>query len=445
MTKKVYIRLLRSIMLLIPLHFSRGENPDSVLIALSNHEPPSFYSISDSTSDKTKINDERNLKIFQNAASAKFKFLKKYNQNQSLILSDSLKGLNLSLEIKSIEKKSKKYFDYKRVTIVDNAKTKKPIIDTNYNRLNTFREDQNKLYLFKKEWFQNFILSSISKDLETKYNELLYIKAEIQKHKLNQISLRNKISSLDSIIASSFDLNKYIPPIFSLKVDELQFRVILIDSSKLNLELHNNSTGKLKPLKATWDYFSKNFKTDNLAIMNAGMFEKNGMATGLLVEKSFQKKSIDTLKKGNGNFYMQPNGVFFKEKNGGYGILSTANFLEKYYSSNTLNEEIYFATQSGPMLLYGSQINPQFGLNSSNLNLRNGVGIISKNTKSKIVALAISDSKVNFYDFALLFKDILGCENALYLDGAISKMYIKGDPINKLDGELGPKLIVTKK
>jgi uncharacterized protein YigE (DUF2233 family) len=79
------------------------------------------------------------------------------------------------------------------------------------------------------------------------------------------------------------------------------------------------------------------------------------------------------------------------------------------------------------------------------LNLRNGVGIISKNTKSKIVVLAISDSKVNFYDFALLFKEILGCENALYLDGAISKMYIKGDPINKLDGELGPKLIVIKK
>lgn len=445
MTKKVYTRTLGSIMILIPLHFSRGENPDSVLIALSYHEPPSIYSKADSTSDKTNLNDERNLKIFQNTASTKFKILKKYNQNQSLILSDSLKGLNLSLEIKSIEKNSKKYFDYKRIPIVDNSKTTIDIIDTNYTRLNTFREDQNKLYLLKKEWFQNFILSSISKDLETKYNELLSIKAEIRKHKLNQISLRNEISSLDSIIANSFDLNKYIPPTFSLKLDELKFRVILIDSSKLNLELQNNSSGKLTPLKTSWDYFSKNFKTDNFAIMNAGMFEENGMATGLLVEKSIQKKRIDTFKKGDGNFYMQPNGVFYKEKNGGYGVLSTANFLEKYYSTNTLNEEIYFATQSGPMLLNDSQINPQFSLNSSNLNLRNGVGIILKNTKSKIVVLAISDSKVNFYDFALLFKEILGCENALYLDGAISKMYIKGDPINKLDGKLGPKIIVFKK
>jgi uncharacterized protein YigE (DUF2233 family) len=38
------------------------------------------------------------------------------------------------------------------------------------------------------------------------------------------------------------------------------------------------------------------------------------------------------------------------------------------------------------------------------------------------VLFAISKGPVNFYDFALFFKNN-GCKNALYPDGAISQMY----------------------
>jgi uncharacterized protein YigE (DUF2233 family) len=96
------------------------------------------------------------------------------------------------------------------------------------------------------------------------------------------------------------------------------------------------------------------------------------------------------------------------------------------------------------MLVKNNVINSQFIFNSSNFNIRNGVGISTK-WKRKLVVLVISDTKVNFYDFAFLFKSILGCENALYLDGAISKMYVKGEKLRDLSGELGPTLLVTEK
>jgi uncharacterized protein YigE (DUF2233 family) len=33
------------------------------------------------------------------------------------------------------------------------------------------------------------------------------------------------------------------------------------------------------------------------------------------------------------------------------------------------------------------------------------------------VVFAISEKAVNFYDFAMMFKQEFGCQNALYLDG----------------------------
>ena len=67
--------------------------------------------------------------------------------------------------------------------------------------------------------------------------------------------------------------------------------------------------------------------------------------------------------------------------------------LKKSQESSTLN----FATQSGPMLVKNNVINSQFIFNSSNFNIRNGVGISTK-WKRKLVVLVISDTKVNFYE-----------------------------------------------
>jgi uncharacterized protein YigE (DUF2233 family) len=45
--------------------------------------------------------------------------------------------------------------------------------------------------------------------------------------------------------------------------------------------------------------------------------------------------------------------------------------------------------------------------------MRDGVGVCGKGE----VKFAITEERVNFHDFARFFRDGLGCENALFLDG----------------------------
>ncbi len=86
-------------------------------------------------------------------------------------------------------------------------------------------------------------------------------------------------------------------------------------------------------------------------------------------------------------------------------------------------KEIRYAQQSGPQLLIDGKIHSAFTEGSVNQTVRNGVGIIDENT----IVFAISQTKVNLYEFAAMFQEKYGCKNALYLDGAISEIYGKAD------------------
>ncbi|MHA8085393.1 phosphodiester glycosidase family protein [Aquirufa antheringensis] len=260
--------------------------------------------------------------------------------------------------------------------------------------------------------------------------------------------INKAIQILENQLSNFLNSKDKLPLLVSLEFGHSKFRILLIDPTKNDIHLHNNGTGDLAPLGDSWQYFYKEKKIKPYAIVNAGMYELNGAAKGLLIENKIQKHPIDLIDKGPGNFYMQPNGLFYQDTKGQFGILDTKTFntkfetgkLKKSQESSTLN----FATQSGPMLVKNNVINSQFLFNSTNINIRNGVGISTK-WKRQIVVMAISDTKVNFYDFALLFKSVLGCDNALYLDGAISKMYVKGEKTRDLSGELGPKILITEK
>ncbi|MFD3407093.1 phosphodiester glycosidase family protein [Aquirufa sp. HETE-83D] len=261
-------------------------------------------------------------------------------------------------------------------------------------------------------------------------------------------SINKAIQVLENQLGNFLNSKDQLPLLVSLEFGHSKFRILLVDPTKNDIHLHNNGTGDLAPLGDSWQHFYKEKKIKPYAVVNAGMYELNGAAKGLLIENKIQKHPIDLIDKGSGNFYMQPNGLFYQDTKGQFGILDTKTFntkfetgkLKKSQESSNLN----FATQSGPMLVKNNVINSQFLFNSTNLNIRNGVGI-SKKWKRPLVVMVISDTKVNFYDFALLFKSILGCDNALYLDGAISKMYVKGEKTRDLSGELGPKLLVTEK
>ena len=174
--------------------------------------------------------------------------------------------------------------------------------------------------------------------------------------------------------------------------------------------------------------------------MNAGMYHPNRQPVGLLV---WDGRVISPLNEssGKGNFYMQPNGIFGvtkKERGGVAFILKTSAFSKNKNGVSILK----LATQSGPILVHNNTINTTFTPNSPNLHYRNGVGVTEQN---KIV-FVISEQPVNFYEFASLFQ-ALGCENALYLDGAVSRMYLpylnKNQALNDSQ-HLGPVLYIVE-
>jgi uncharacterized protein YigE (DUF2233 family) len=144
---------------------------------------------------------------------------------------------------------------------------------------------------------------------------------------------------------------------------------------------------------------------------NVGIYTPEWNPQGLYVEFGNELIPID-LGDGYGNFYMKPNGVFLIGLKGAKIIEST------HYAE--IADSIIFATQSGPLLVIDNKIHPAFNEDSQNRYIRNGVGI---NTSGEIV-FAISNEEMNLYNFASLFRDKLDCENALYLDGAISQMYL---------------------
>ncbi|AYN00366.1 phosphodiester glycosidase family protein [Chryseobacterium sp. 3008163] len=164
--------------------------------------------------------------------------------------------------------------------------------------------------------------------------------------------------------------------------------------------------------------------------MNGGMFEKNNLPKGLYIQDFKILNKIDTLS-GEGNFYLNPNGIFYLTKNNDAELIETKKFK---HDSN-----IKYATQSGPMLLINDEINPIFKKDSKNLNIRNGVGIL----KNGNVVFVMSKNEVNFYNFASIFKQ-LGCKKALYLDGFVSRTYyLEGNWIQK-DGDFGVMIGITE-
>lgn len=166
---------------------------------------------------------------------------------------------------------------------------------------------------------------------------------------------------------------------------------------------------------------------------NAGMYTPRYDPQGLYIEKGKELIPIDLQEKENLNFYMKPNGVFYIDKSKQAGI----DVSEVFAASD---KPVEFATQSGPMLVIDGKIHPVFNKGSKNLRIRSGVGIINPD---KLV-FAISNQPVNFYDFATLFRDYFGCRNALYLDGAISRMYLPGIKRSQLGGQFGPMIGILK-
>jgi len=218
----------------------------------------------------------------------------------------------------------------------------------------------------------------------------------------------------------------------SLFVQTIEFRNQLFDIVKVDLRKHKiRMAYKDEVGKAFRNFKSLKTSYPNLQFaMNGGMYLKDGRSQGLYIEEGKTIAPTDTVQDAYGNFYLQPNGIFYLQKDKG-AVLTTSQFLQS-------NLQVDYATQSGPMLVIDGSIHPVFREGSSNLHIRNGVGMVSEQE----IVFAISHKKVNLFDFAMLFKEQLKCDNALYLDGFVSKAYIPELGREEMEGNFGVMIYV---
>lgn len=216
------------------------------------------------------------------------------------------------------------------------------------------------------------------------------------------------------------------------KIEDNRFVSHIVDLQKQTLKFYYQNEdginfGNFKTLKQKLSQQNQEL----VFAMNGGMYLKDGSPQGLFIENGITTKQIDTTKEAYGNFYLQPNGIFYLTKDHKGFISKTTDFKS--------NSNITFATQSGPMLVIDGEIHPVFVKGSKNLHIRNGVGILPNGT----LLFAMSKDLITLYDFAEFFKS-LGCQNALYLDGFVSRTYLPKKKWEQLDGNFGVIIGETK-
>lgn len=142
--------------------------------------------------------------------------------------------------------------------------------------------------------------------------------------------------------------------------------------------------------------------------LNGGIFDTDMTPLGLHVENGQELRPLN-LGRGGGNFYLQPNGVFFIDDAGRAELVES-----RRYRKVTAGRSIRVATQSGPYLLRRGRIDGRFKPLSNHRTVRTAIGVRDPRT----VVLVRSLDPVTMYHLAALFRDDLGVRDALYLDGS---------------------------
>ena len=167
--------------------------------------------------------------------------------------------------------------------------------------------------------------------------------------------------------------------------------------------------------------------------VNAGMFDDAGKPIGYFVSEGERLAPLNE-GKGAGNFYLQPNGVFFgnDEK---WEIRTASDFRAN------VSERPSFGTQSGPMLVIKGRLHPDVTPDGESRLIRNAVGV-DEGGRAHFV---ISNAPVSFGKLARLFRDKLKVQNALFLDGNVSALWSPATGRRDARAEIGPMLVVEKR
>ena len=234
---------------------------------------------------------------------------------------------------------------------------------------------------------------------------------------------------------SSIAYSQSIIPDSTPKARELTRRDFILHTYNPNTEIismyYKDASNKLIRTLGSLKQFVESSKKELIFAMNGGMYHPNFAPVGLFIADHTLHTSVN-LNRGTGNFFIQPNGVFYVDANEKPGICLAKDI-------HTV-QKIKHATQSGPMLIINRKINPYFSDTSNYFNIRNGVGI----TKHGKLIFAMSRKPVTLYEFAHYFKQ-QRCVNALYFDGSISKTYAPRSRWTQLNGNFGVMIGVLKR
>jgi uncharacterized protein YigE (DUF2233 family) len=223
--------------------------------------------------------------------------------------------------------------------------------------------------------------------------------------------MRNGLAILLNIVGLLFTPHAASAGCRNERFEDMPYIVCSFDLAKDDLRMFWRN-GEGKPHR-TFDALVGALQADGRTLafaMNGGMYQDDFSPIGLYVEEGRELAPANTVtiegpQSQIPNFYKKPNGVFFVGE-GSAGVMETERFL-------AARPDAAFATQSGPLLVIDGDIHPAFIPDSTDRKPRNGVGISSATD----VHFVISEGWVNFHDFARFFRDGLGCDNALFLDG----------------------------
>ena len=205
------------------------------------------------------------------------------------------------------------------------------------------------------------------------------------------------------------------------------YQVVRVDLTHAEVRLFwKDETGRPFGSLAALDRWLQERGEKLLAATNAGIFYRTREPAGLHIERGAPPlRPLNTSPdpppgEGRGNFFAQPNGVFFISRSG------TANIVETSDAARAL-PRMREATQSGPLLLLRGALHP---LRGDTTVIRNAVAVCSY----REIALVFAPRGASIRELALFIRDELRCPDALYLDGAISGLRVPSAGVRS-DGE----------
>jgi uncharacterized protein YigE (DUF2233 family) len=215
-------------------------------------------------------------------------------------------------------------------------------------------------------------------------------------------------------------------------INGLTYHILKVTPDRIQLLWKGDDGQQLRNFSAA----SKFLKGKGIAVetlMNGGIFEPGGIPSGLLVQDGKEMNPVNR-NKGEGNFFLQPNGIFLISDKGA-AVIRTDEYPQK-------NVIVKQAVQSGPLLLRAGKVHPAFNANSTSELHRNGVGVTKTGEVVFVMTDFNSEKFVNLHQFAMLFKSF-GCDDALFLDGDISQMR-SGADMEKQSNSFGSIFAVVK-